>query len=427
MPLETASHIAELNAANPVGSADFISEGDNQIRMIKQVLTTDLGRIAGPVSANQTELSATAYLPDTGVADAMLAAPNPAWTNYGTGCGLWVKVAAANTGPVTINVSGLGVKSIKRPDGTDLQAGDIAAGAIVGLRYDGTQFQLMTGSTVLTQTRADARYLQSGGMKTYQRLVDTAGTGEWLKIARIQSRNPIDAAESSLFSGFAFVQSDYRDTADGQSLFQFSFGVRGNAIKPVCVQMGDNFGGNKFAIYRENDGWYYLYLYRGINSKSLVIQYQAFECTEYFAVQAPVGTLIWDSVNNGGQALSNGKNLIWDDATAKLPAEIPFDYQNGWAPYGSGYKRPGYYKDRFGFVHLVGLLRPPSGGAGSGAVFATLQAGFRPVEEEILVTDADNRAAQIRVRVNGEIMYGYSGGIVSQHLVLTGCYFRAYQ
>lgn len=54
----------------------------------------------------------------------------------------------ANTAAATINVNGLGVKDIKAQDGTsDLSAGDMAAGQVANLFYDGTNFRLLKPQT----------------------------------------------------------------------------------------------------------------------------------------------------------------------------------------------------------------------------------------------------------------------------------------
>jgi hypothetical protein len=54
----------------------------------------------------------------------------------------WTFVAAAtNTGAVTVNIDGLGIKSITKNGTTALVAGDILIGAEVTLFYDGTQYQ----------------------------------------------------------------------------------------------------------------------------------------------------------------------------------------------------------------------------------------------------------------------------------------------
>lgn len=49
--------------------------------------------------------------------------------------------AGTNTGAVTVNISGLGVKSLTKNGATALTAGDIASGAVIRIVYDGTRFQ----------------------------------------------------------------------------------------------------------------------------------------------------------------------------------------------------------------------------------------------------------------------------------------------
>jgi hypothetical protein len=56
--------------------------------------------------------------------------------------------ASTNTTPVTVNIEGLGVKAVKRGGDTglvDLDAGDIKAGSLYDLNYDGAVFQLGGG------------------------------------------------------------------------------------------------------------------------------------------------------------------------------------------------------------------------------------------------------------------------------------------
>lgn len=50
----------------------------------------------------------------------------------------------ANTGAATINVDGLGAKTIKKHNDQDLASGDIESGQKVLLVYDGTNFQLLS-------------------------------------------------------------------------------------------------------------------------------------------------------------------------------------------------------------------------------------------------------------------------------------------
>jgi len=83
---------------------------------------------------------------DTGSANAyVIALPNTA-TAYAAGMEVVFKAANANTGACTINVDGLGAKDLVMQDGVALTSGVIPAGALVVARYDGTKFQLLSGT-----------------------------------------------------------------------------------------------------------------------------------------------------------------------------------------------------------------------------------------------------------------------------------------
>lgn len=98
------------------------------------------------------------YGADTGTANTyVVASPNPPVVGYAVGIGVSFTVANANTGASTINVSSLGAKSIVHADGSSLVAGDLVAGKIALVEYDGTHFQLINpllpgGGNILTMT-----------------------------------------------------------------------------------------------------------------------------------------------------------------------------------------------------------------------------------------------------------------------------------
>lgn len=83
-----------------------------------------------------------------GTADAITLTPAPAITAYAAGQRFTFVAEAANTGATTINVSGVGAKSITKTGATALTAGDIADAALIQVVYDGTQFQLISTSGV---------------------------------------------------------------------------------------------------------------------------------------------------------------------------------------------------------------------------------------------------------------------------------------
>lgn len=99
------------------------------------------------------------YWADSGTADAMVITPSPAITAYAVGQEFLVKKSAAsNTGAVTLNVNGLGAKSIKNEVGDDPIAGEIPLSSFVQVVYDGTNFILVSlGPYIASGTGAVAR------------------------------------------------------------------------------------------------------------------------------------------------------------------------------------------------------------------------------------------------------------------------------
>jgi hypothetical protein len=164
----------------------------------------------------------------------------------------------------------------------------------------------------------------------------SGGTVKWYKVARIQFRsNPNDSGEIATFTGTLFVQRDYGNTAN-QTIGQvnFSFGVRGGTIKPVIFATGDgaaltNNSGYKFRVYKDADGWHYLYFMKPYYSNFATFLYRADGCTEYWIEEDPSTvqglTLVWDSDNGATQDIYVGKNKVWhagnDGAGSGLDAD----------------------------------------------------------------------------------------------------------
>jgi hypothetical protein len=68
----------------------------------------------------------------------------PGVFTYSNGISVTFKAHAINTGPATINVNSQGAKTIFKQGNVPLAAGDIKAGQVLTLNYDGTNFQMTT-------------------------------------------------------------------------------------------------------------------------------------------------------------------------------------------------------------------------------------------------------------------------------------------
>jgi len=106
-----------------------------------------------------------------GTGDVITLTPSPAIAAYAAGQAFWFIASGANTTNVTVAVSGLTAKAITKNGTTALIAGDIPSSKLIGIRYDGTQFQLVGSgdatysaapfidSTALVKGSADASKL----------------------------------------------------------------------------------------------------------------------------------------------------------------------------------------------------------------------------------------------------------------------------
>ena len=80
-----------------------------------------------------------------GTANALTLTLSPAITAYSTGMMIqFITGALPNTGAVTVDVNGVGVKNLRHRDGlTEMAASNIAAGTFCTIIYDGTVFRLL--------------------------------------------------------------------------------------------------------------------------------------------------------------------------------------------------------------------------------------------------------------------------------------------
>lgn len=144
MALESAPYINSLNINNPSNTEDFVSSGDDHLRLIKSSVKNSFPRITGPVSASQDDLSNCEYLVEmAGVANNIVVYPTTAWTEYKAGKGCYVKISVTNSsGPTWMSVSGLGGIVVTDQAGYHINPGVLLAGYIYHFIFNGTSFQL---------------------------------------------------------------------------------------------------------------------------------------------------------------------------------------------------------------------------------------------------------------------------------------------
>lgn len=154
-----------------------IPMGGNKFTNVANAVARNQAATFGQAQDNKHQ-----YVPAVGgTADAITLtnAPGLTITAYVEGQVFHFKAASQNTGAVTVDVDGVGAKTVKRFDGsTDLLAGDIRAGSLVEIRYDGTNFQLDGAAQSGASTDILARIVPTGATMFWG--LDTI-PGGWLK------------------------------------------------------------------------------------------------------------------------------------------------------------------------------------------------------------------------------------------------------
>lgn len=107
--------------------------------------------------------------------------PAPAALADLTNAAIRLKIAATNTGAVTLNLNGTGALPVVTPDGVALPAGSLLAGAVVTLVYDGSKYQLTGGGNAVRGLGGISIFNTSGSFTVpdgvFKVLVEVWGAG----------------------------------------------------------------------------------------------------------------------------------------------------------------------------------------------------------------------------------------------------------
>jgi len=134
MSLETGTYLFNLVSSNPTGS-DRKLQGDDHLRLIKSVLQNSFAGLTGAVIVGG---------PNGGAVNAYTLTPTPPLPSYVDNMSIVFSPVIANTGPVTMNVSGLGAVSLQSVSGAPLVANDLIPGQRYRATFDGTNFRLFS-------------------------------------------------------------------------------------------------------------------------------------------------------------------------------------------------------------------------------------------------------------------------------------------
>jgi hypothetical protein len=142
----TMTDIATAVAGSIAADGQTAWQGNQNANNNRITSLTAAAALTDAPNANDVQTGKLTYL--TAVAGTNTITASVAFlVAYTAGETLRFIAANTNTGATTLNVNSIGAIAITKQGATPLAAGDIKAGALVSVAYDGTQFQLQTPST----------------------------------------------------------------------------------------------------------------------------------------------------------------------------------------------------------------------------------------------------------------------------------------
>lgn len=122
-----------------------LADGDIAQNKINHVIYDGTNfQLLSPPQGLMNQSMSPIYAADGGGSDSYSITLSPALSSYANGQLINFKANTKNTGAASLNVNGLGAKTIKKDQGADLADGDIAANQIIQVIYDGTNFQMLS-------------------------------------------------------------------------------------------------------------------------------------------------------------------------------------------------------------------------------------------------------------------------------------------
>lgn len=196
----------------------------------------------------------------TGTAYTVTVTPGPA--SLVDGLGMAVKIHLQNTGSATINVNGLGARTIRKSNGSTLVASNLRQNAIYTLRYNGTDFilqgeggeygnataaQVLSGRTIGTENG-----LVTGSMPNRGSVTMVPGLGN-IPIASGYHSGGIVQGNPNLLASNIKEGINIFNVIGSLVPRQYSSGsvTSGNSLEPVSVRNG-NYSNQSFSIVVNN-------------------------------------------------------------------------------------------------------------------------------------------------------------------------------
>jgi len=210
-------------AASPTSWARFLSKATPPATAVKAklrlVFADPATSTVGSTQFDDISFSpreSTNYITATGT-DTFVATLDPALVEYNTADKYYIKFTNANaTTTPTLNINGLGAKTLKKEGSSALVAGDVAAGATSIIIYDGTDMLILNPSTTSVTPLTVRQAVLTAANDTTTGVPDWITTGSGLACNTTASTSePLALAFAKGFSTDGNIDTVQSITADG--------------------------------------------------------------------------------------------------------------------------------------------------------------------------------------------------------------------
>lgn len=310
----------------------------DHINNVADEIATGLDKLPTEEEIKQGKLN---YAADSGVADAYVVTLTYTPT-LSAGLAVAFQAANSNTGASTINVNALGAKSILHSSGGALVAGDIVAGQIMELRYDGTAFRIMARDTsaagikTLYESNADTNAF-TDAEQTKLSGIETGATADQTAAEILTAIKTVDGSGSGLdadtldgvdSTGFAAVSHDHAFTtstgltnADDLDLLTDVGTYHWNALAPANSPSGVVYK----IMHMYSDGAQLQQIVHGGTSGGAALYMRRKDAGTWQAWESFSKSTHTHALNNlsdvNAGAPSDNQVLAWDTATSRWIAE----------------------------------------------------------------------------------------------------------
>ena len=223
--------------------------------------------------------SSFTYAADSGAANAYVITLAPAITAYAAGQEFCFKAANANTAGSTLNVNGLGVKTIVKNVNENLDAGDIQANAIVKVVYNGTAFQVVG---VMPQSGTFTPAIADNNLSAAEAGHTARAGGYWVHNNLCHAWGRINASKGTLNATDNVYIIDLPFTASSDSTFN-------NTGYPVTFGFYTNFGVDTLqGLMIGGNDYFQLYYTSSGSTTALKVSDLTSAMVIYFQVDYPI-------------------------------------------------------------------------------------------------------------------------------------------